>query len=281
MVSVFVVFDGFGNFLKPFFFDCRNKITGRVIRSRFSVFNPLTILKYIINGERIKEIGVIEPLIVRKVDKNLEIVAGCLRYHAAKLAGLKAVPCITLSLDDDQAEIMKLHENIKRVNLDHVDQGKTFIMMQIKFNMTEDRIAASSGKSVGYVSNHISLVRQDSDLSDAVKQGTISFSQARELLQVKDKSTRKQLMQFCQRDGATVEVLKSWIKEHNNQLSTATPEKESDTRQEFVYTPVKDFRLCEACGTEVPLGQIRQVFYCPPCHNALKQAIEEEKAKQQ
>ncbi len=232
-------------------------------------------------SDSIKEIGVIEPLIVRKVDKNLEIVAGCLRYHAAKLAGLKAVPCITLSLDDDQAEIIKLHENIKRVNLDHIDQGQTFIMMQSKFNMTEERIAASSGKSVAYISQHISLVSQDSDLSNAVKYGTISFSQARELLQVKDKSTRKQLMLHCQRNGATIEVLKSWIKEHNNQLPSTTPEEESDTRQEFQYVPVKDFRICEACGREVLLGQIRQVFYCPPCHNSLKQAIEEEKAKQQ
>ncbi len=228
----------------------------------------------------IKEIGVIEPLIIRKIDKHLEIVAGCIRYHAAKLAGLKAVPCITLSLDDNQAEIIKLHENIKRVNLDHVDQGQTFIMMQSKFNMTEETIARSAGKSTAYVSNHISLVRQDTDLSNAVKQGTISFSQARELLQVKDKSTRRQFQQYCERDGATIEVLKSWIKEHNNHISSTTPEKESDTRHEFVYTPVKYFRICEACGAEVPLSHIMQVIYCPPCHNALKQAIEEEKSKQ-
>ncbi|MBA7667030.1 Nucleoid occlusion protein [subsurface metagenome] len=232
-------------------------------------------------ADSIKEIGIIEPLIIRKVDKHLEIVAGCIRYRAAKLAGLKALPCIIMSLEDEHAEILKLHENIKRVDLDHIDQGQTFIMMQSRFGMTEEAISKSSGKSIAYVSQHISLVNQYPDLSNAVKQRTLSFSQARELFQVKDKHTRNQLMLYCQRDGATIEVLKSWIKEHNEQLSSTTPIKESDNHQEFKYIPVKDFRICEACGAEVLLGQIRQVFYCPPCHNALKQAIDEEKSKQQ
>jgi len=228
----------------------------------------------------IKEIGIIEPLIVRKIDKHHEIVAGCIRYRAAKLAGLKAVPCIILRLDDDQAEIMKLHENIKRVNLDHVDQGQTFFMMQKKFKMTEEDIAQSSGKSLGYISQHISLVSQYSELSSAVKEGSLSFSQARELFNVKDINTRKQLITHCQNDGATVRVLKSWIKEHNDREAADPNNTHSVPTSEFKYEPVKDFRLCAACEKEVPLGHIRQVFYCPTCHEAIKQALSEEKSKQ-
>lgn len=228
----------------------------------------------------IKEIGIIEPLIVRKVGKNLEIVAGCIRYKAAKLAGLKAVPCITLKLDDDQAEIMKLHENIKRIDLDHTDQGHTFVMMKEKFNMTEEAIAQSSGKSVAYISQHISLVSQDPLLSAAVKEGTLSFSQARELLQIKDITVRRNLHQYCERDGATIEVLRMWIKEYKEQEASRTSPRADSSSKEFHHEPVQDFRLCEACDSKVPLGQIRQVFYCPTCHNSIKQAISDEKAKQ-
>ncbi|KKL58193.1 hypothetical protein LCGC14_2227840 [marine sediment metagenome] len=231
-------------------------------------------------SKSIKEIGIIEPIIVRKVNKQIEIVAGCIRYRAAKLAGLKALPCIILQLNDDEAEILKLHENLKRIDLDHIDQGHTFVMMQEKFNMTEETIAASSGKSTAYVSQHISLVNIDAYLSAAVKNKTLSFSQARELLQVKDKSTRKQLMQYCQRDGATIEVLRTWIKEYNDQQAIKPSSSEQSPAAPLKYETVQDFRKCEACDKKVPLGHIRQVFYCPECYNAIKQAIENEKTKQ-
>ncbi len=116
-------------------------------------------------SESIKDIGVLEPIIVRKVNSQFEIVAGCIRYRATKLAGLKSIPCIVMSLNDSQAEIIKLHENVKRINLDHVDQGNTFIMLRDKFGMTEDAISASVGKSTPYVSQHISLITQDSELA--------------------------------------------------------------------------------------------------------------------
>ncbi|GAJ06655.1 unnamed protein product, partial [marine sediment metagenome] len=111
----------------------------------FEAHNNIPDQQLIEISESIKKIGVIEPIIVRKKNKRFEIVAGCIRYRAAKLAGLKAVPCITLSLRDDEAEIMKVHENLKRVNLDHVDQGNTFIMLQEKFNMTEEGISQIVG----------------------------------------------------------------------------------------------------------------------------------------
>ncbi|GAI66624.1 unnamed protein product, partial [marine sediment metagenome] len=86
--------------------------------------------------ESIKTLGIIEPLIVRPKDKEFEIVAGCIRYRCAKIAGLKSAPCIIIGLDDKAAEILKIHENIKRVPLDHIDQGNTFLMMREKYSMT-------------------------------------------------------------------------------------------------------------------------------------------------
>ncbi|GAJ15697.1 unnamed protein product, partial [marine sediment metagenome] len=63
--------------------------------------------------ESIKKLGILEPLLVRPFDKEFEIVAGCIRYRCAKIAGLKAAPCVILSLDDKAAEEVKLHENVK------------------------------------------------------------------------------------------------------------------------------------------------------------------------
>lgn len=229
--------------------------------------------------QSIKLIGVLEPLLVRKLNKHYEIVAGCIRYRAARLAGLKAVPCIIMSLEDQPAEIIKIHENLKRITLDHVDQGNTFIMMKEKFSMTEQAIADTVGKSISYISNHISLVSQDPHLAAAVKNRAISFSQARELLQVKDKSVRRQLQRYCEKNGATIQVLKSWIKEHNHNLAIQSNQSQPSTEHTYHYDPPKDFRTCQACGKSVLIRDIRQVFYCPPCDTAIKKAIYEESSK--
>jgi len=228
-------------------------------------------------AESIKNIGVIEPLIVRKTSHGFEIVAGCVRYHAARLAGLKAVPCIIMSLDSKSAEVLKLHENVKRIPLDHVDQGHTFLMMQETFEMTEKDISECSGKSIAYISQHISLVRLGNELTEAVKEGSITFSQARELMRVNDKSERRLLFTHCKDSGATVPTLRQWVDEHLRSLETSPPQESSN--REFTYGNNSTYisRNCEACGKSINISEICNVFYCPSCHHAIKTAISEEK----
>jgi len=230
-------------------------------------------------AESVKEVGIIEPLIITNTKDGLEIVAGCVRYRAALIAGLKAVPCINMSLDPKASEIIKLHENIKRIPLDHIDQGTTFIMMMKEYNMTEQNVADSVGKSVAYVSQHISVIKFGGILSKEVKSGSISFSQARELMRVDNLDERNRLMTFCKNDGASVQVLHQWVQEY---LRKPMPELPAD---EFLMKdiPHEDtselFRSCEACDSKVNISEIYQVFYCKKCHIAIKTAIFEEKQK--
>lgn len=229
--------------------------------------------------ESIKTLGIIEPIIVRPKDGSFEIVAGCVRYRCAKIAGLKSIPCIKLGLDDKAAEILKIHENIKRIPLDHIDQGNTFVMMREKFLMTENDISSIVGKSIAYISQHISLVSQDEEIIKSVREKRISFSQARELIQVTDKTERRRLRLYCENDGATVEVLRSWIKDYKNSLLiNSTPGDSVESISHHEDRP-QDWRICQACSKATLISDIRQVFYCPTCDTAIKQAILDEKSK--
>lgn len=229
--------------------------------------------------ESIRDIGIIEPLIITDTKDGFEIVAGCVRYLAALRAGLKAAPCINMSLDPKAAEIIKLHENIKRIPLDHVDQGTTFLMMMEEYDMTEQSISDVTGKSIAYISQHISLVNFCVDLTAEVKQGNISFSQARELMRVDDKSHRDELLRYCKDDGASVQVLHTWVQDFlRKPISISTPD-DLPIPSSVDDLPHDLIRQCEACDVNVPISHIRQVFYCPKCHNAIKTAINEEKTK--
>lgn len=230
-------------------------------------------------SESIKTLGVIEPLIVRDTKQGLEIVAGCVRFEAARLAGLKAVPCINMKLDSKAAEVLKLHENIKRVDLDHVDQGHTFQMMIETFGMTEQQVADSVGRSIGYVSQHISLILFENDLARAVKEKRISFSQARELMRVDDPLERNRLLTYCENDGASVQVLKRWVQDYLRTSNQTPVRNDNIPDQTYDHNDHNILRQCEACDKSVDINIIRQVFYCPDCHHSIKQAINEEKQK--
>ncbi|MBA7486129.1 Nucleoid occlusion protein [subsurface metagenome] len=230
-------------------------------------------------SDSIKSIGIIEPLIIRDIPEGKEIVAGCLRYHAALLAGLKAVPCLNMSLDPKQAEILKLHENVKRIPLDHVDQGHTFIMMMETFKMTELQISESIGKSISYISQHVSLVKVDNELTKAVKSGIISFSQARELMRVDDTVERMRFLSYCQHDGATVEVLRRWIQDYQRDSVDKSTSRQNLPEFSYGHNDPNIYRNCEACDKSVNIKEIRQVFYCPTCDMAIRLAISEEKLK--
>lgn len=229
--------------------------------------------------QSIKDLGIIEPLIVRKKDKSYQIIAGCIRYRCAKIAGLKSAPCIILSLDDKAAEVMKIHENIKRVPLDHIDQGNTFVMMRDEYLMTESDISSIVGKSIAYISQHISLVSHDEELIIAVREKRISFSQARELMKVDDRPERRRLLLYCQNDGATVEVLQNWIKDYKNSKLLESPVSESVESLSYHQERPQDWRTCQACGKATNISDVRQLFLCPPCESALKQAFSEQKSE--
>ncbi|MBA7535624.1 Nucleoid occlusion protein [subsurface metagenome] len=228
-------------------------------------------------SDSIKLLGVIEPLIVRRTDEGLEIVAGCVRYQAALLAGLKAVPCIITNLDLKASEILKLHENVKRIPLDHVDQGHTFLNMMVTFAMTEKDISECSGKSITYISQHISLVRLDNELTRAVKEGSISFSQARQLMRLGDSYERNRLLHTCQNSGATVQVLRGWVDDELRKLNILPPAADSSPVDISKNNGQHIQYICEACDNPIKTSEIMQVIYCPTCHKALKDAISEEK----
>lgn len=230
-------------------------------------------------AESIKSIGIIEPLIVRPKNGEFEIVAGCIRYRCSKLAGLKTAPCRILELDDEKAEILKLHENLKRLSLNHIDQGNTFVMLREKHSMTEEGISKIVGKSQGYVSQHIALVSQDGELVSAVRDNRITFSQARELMTVKDKRYRQYLLKTCEDGGLTTELMRVWIKDHENGLLLNPPPSDSDESNSPLPETPQYLRACQACCNPTEIKDIRQLILCYPCHKTLKNAIDDENLK--
>ncbi|MFB0972648.1 MAG: ParB/RepB/Spo0J family partition protein [Tissierellia bacterium] len=134
----------------------------------------------------ISEYGVIQPIIVRKVGKKYEIVAGERRYRASKLANKDTIPAIIRELDDFEGENLSIIENIQREDLNPYDEAVAYKSIIDKYELTQEDLSKAIGKSRPYISNTIRLLRLDERVLEFLKSGQISYSIGRELLSITD-----------------------------------------------------------------------------------------------
>lgn len=106
----------------------------------------------------IRAVGVLEPLVVREVEKGFEIVAGCRRYRAAKQAGLTKVPVQVHKLTDAQALEVQLVENLQREDIHPLEEAEAFMRLQAEFGYTIEQICEKVGKQEGVVRASLKLL---------------------------------------------------------------------------------------------------------------------------
>jgi len=223
--------------------------------------------------ESIKQWGVLEPILVKQDVNQYEIIFGHRRFRMAVRAGLPSIPCIIFKAGDRETEILKFHENLHRLPLSHIDQGNTFLYLRETFKMSESEISLLVKKSVPYISQHLTLVRSDPDIIEAVNKDEITFSAARELNQVQNEKERKRLLDVVRENGATVPVIQSWVREANR------PAQGPDSEPVYVpnggippYSTIPTFP-CEACNNVHPIGEMKIVRLCPQCDFNFRNAI--------
>lgn len=225
--------------------------------------------------DSIKTFGILLPLILKKTNGKFEIVAGHRRFQAAKVNGHEVVPSTIVDGSETELESIKLHENLKRKDLSHVDQGITFIRLHEKFNLTEEQIAVLTGKSIAYVSQHISLVCGDPAVLHAVADDKITFSVGRELIKTKHDDDRKNLLDFALDNGCTALVANSWVREANRERDNQQhiPDEE---QKEFIppLTMIPVFP-CFGCNVGFEAGQLQYLRFCPTCYPQILKSLQE------
>ncbi|MDC3144581.1 ParB/RepB/Spo0J family partition protein [SAR86 cluster bacterium] len=131
----------------------------------------------------IKSQGVIQPLIVRKTSVgNFELVAGERRLRASKMAGLSEVPIVVKDLSDEEIIKMGLIENLQREDLNPLDEAKGIQRLQQEFNVTQEDLGLSLGKSRTAITNSLRLLQLAKPVQTMLEEGSLSMGHARPLL---------------------------------------------------------------------------------------------------
>lgn len=133
-------------------------------------------------ADSIRTQGIIQPIIVRPVGNNYEIIAGERRWRAAQMAGLETVPAIVRQIPDESAIAIALIENVQRENLNPIEEAMALKRLIEEFEMTHQQVASAVGKSRTNVTNLLRLLVLPDEVKRMLEQGSIEMGHARTLI---------------------------------------------------------------------------------------------------
>lgn len=145
-------------------------------------------------ADSIKSYGIVEPLVVRKTGPvHYEVIAGERRLRAAKIAGLTQVPVIVREYDEKQRKFIAIIENLQREDLNAVEKAMGFKEIIEEYNLTQDELAKTVGKSRAAITNSLRILSLDEKIIEMIKNGSLSEGHARTLLSIEDEDFRNKV----------------------------------------------------------------------------------------
>jgi ParB family transcriptional regulator, chromosome partitioning protein len=216
--------------------------------------------------ESIRQHGIIQPLIVRKVNGRHELIAGERRWRAALAAGLSEVPVIIRTANDRDVLELSLIENLQRADLNPIEEAQGYARLAAEFGMRQEEIAQKVGRSRAAVANVIRLLDLNEQVQTWLAQNLISVGHAKVLLALKSPEEQLAVAETILRRSATVRATERLVA---RQLGAAKPRRRRAATASVTATAVEHLqsRLQEYLGTRVILhhgekqGRIEIEYY--------------------
>lgn len=202
-------------------------------------------------AESMKQLGVIQPIVLAKDGDYYKIIVGERRWRAAKIAGLKKIPAIIKDLDETAAYEIALVENLQRENLNLIEEARGYRKLVDIFGLSQEEVAQKVGKSRPTVTNALRLLNLDERVQQFVFNNEITGGHARALLGIEDKDTQCRIAEKIIENGLSVRATEALVKNYNNQKPV-----NNDNRVNFDTTGYKSIEknLKELFGTKVKLN---------------------------
>ncbi len=201
-------------------------------------------------AESIENHGVVQPIIVTKEKERYKIIAGERRWRAARLAGLKTIPAIIKEYAGKKALEIALIENIQRQDLNAIEEAEAFQRLAEDYELTQEKIAQTVGKSRPAIANSLRLLTLDPRVKEMIIAGRISGGHARVLITINNKDEQYQIAQELEKGGLSVRETEQYIKKR---LNTKKMPKLKNDRFQDIQDGISD-RLKTILGTKVQLA---------------------------
>ena len=197
-------------------------------------------------AESIRSSGVLQPILVRRVDGKFQLIAGERRLRAARMAGLQAVPAVIRDLGDRETLELAVTENVMREDLNPIEVAHAYDSLQERFQLSHEEIAARIGINRSTVSNTLRLLGLPEQIQNMVANGDVSAGHARALLGLQSADRQNELAQLIAKRGLSVRQVESIVAS-----AQSAPEAQKVARKVDPNTRAAALEMERSLGTRV------------------------------
>lgn len=163
----------------------------------------------------IKELGVIQPITVRKTEFNkYQLISGERRLRASKLAGLTTIPAYIRIANDNDSLIMALVENIQRHDLDPIEVALSYQRLIDEIQLTQEQMSEKVGKKRSTITNYLRLLKLDPIIQTGMRDGFISMGHGRAIISIDDQDLQVEIYQKILLENLSVRETEALVKEY-------------------------------------------------------------------
>ncbi|MCT4593567.1 MAG: ParB/RepB/Spo0J family partition protein [Anaeromicrobium sp.] len=214
-------------------------------------------------SDSIKKHGVIQPIIVKSMGSEYEIIAGERRFRAAKIGNLKEIPCIIKNVEEQDVVEIALIENLQREDLNPIEEAIAYKNLMDKYNLTQESISSAVGKSRSYIANTIRLINLPQFVKEEVIRDKITSGHARVLLRFTDENVQRDIMENVIENNLSVRELEKLV---NDLLEEKETKEKVQRKKDPTLLDLED-NLKSLLGTKVNIvkgkkkGRIEIEYY--------------------
>ncbi|NRA91256.1 MAG: ParB/RepB/Spo0J family partition protein [Psychroserpens sp.] len=229
----------------------------------------------------IKELGVIQPITVRKIDINkFQLVSGERRFRASKLIGLATIPAYVRVANDQESLEMALVENIQRQDLDPIEIALSYQRLIDDINLTQEQMSERVGKKRSTIANYLRLLKLDPIIQTGMRDGFISMGHGRAIINIEDPNVQLDIYEKIITDKLSVRATEQLVKKHQN----PSPRSAENTVElpKYIKKGLKEFS--EYFGHKISVkvskngkGQITIPFHSEEDFNRIKKLVKSAK----
>ena len=238
-------------------------------------FNEESLLEL---ASSIKELGVIQPITVRKTGFNkFQLVSGERRLKASKLIGLETIPSYIRIANDQESLEMALVENIQRQDLDAIEIALSYKRLIDEINLTQEQMSVRVGKKRSTISNYLRLLKLDPIIQTGMRDGFISMGHGRAIINIEDQDKQLEIYEKILSKKLSVRQTEQLVKNYKETKVVSTPEKEEVPK--YIKNGIKE--ISEYFGHKINVkisnngsGKITIPFHSEEDFNRIKKMVQ-------
>lgn len=215
--------------------------------------------------QSIRQVGIIEPLVVKPKGDRFEVIAGHRRLVASEIVGLAQVPCYIVNATKEQAELLKIHENLYRADVRPSDEADHYKYLIEHHKMSPVRLAKLINKSEGYVTDRLAILSYPPELKDAMDKGQIKFSVAQEFARLDDLVKMREYLKYAILNGITQALSHQWVQDYKRSQEPQSQTPQITHSHDNASGIIESLSTCIFCMKPINLREANVVYIHDKC----------------